>query len=76
MDNIITKIVLGWARHFIAMGAAALVAKGYLDGAQGDELTGALIALVPLAFSAYDKWHAQQAVQFAARTGVAPGGVK
>ena len=76
MDSIITKVVLGWARHAIGMGAAALVAKGYLTADQGSELTGALIALVPLAFSAYDKWHATKATQFAARTGVVPGGAK
>ncbi len=76
MDSIVTKVILGWVRHAIAMGAAALVTKGYLDGAQGDELTGALVALVPLAFSAYDKWHAMQATKFAARTGVVPGGAK
>jgi len=76
LDSIITKVILGWARHFIGMGAAALVAHGYLDGAQGDELVGGLVALVPLAFSAYDKWHAMQATKFAARTGVVPGGAK
>lgn len=69
MDQLVSKIVLGWARHLVGMGAAALVAKGYLDGAQSEQLTGALMTLVPLGFSAYDKWHAMQAVKTAAITG-------
>ena len=71
MDGLFTKVILGWARHFIGMGAAALVAKGYLDGSQGDQLTGALVALVPLAFSAYDKLHAMRAKQTAVASAVA-----
>lgn len=74
--SIIGKIILGWVRHLIGMGAAAAVAQGYLDHGQSEELTGALVALVPLAFSAFDKWHALQAQKFAARTGVVPGGAK
>jgi hypothetical protein len=59
-DSLISKVVLGWIRHFIGMGAALLVAHGYWTSSQGDQALGAIMALVPLAFSAYDKWHALQ----------------
>lgn len=62
-DSIIAKIVLGWIRHFVSMGGTALVAHGYLTLSQGQEFTGALMTIVPLLFSAYDKFQAQQAAQ-------------
>lgn len=72
MNGLFAKVILGWVRTGIACYAGSLAAQGYLTGAESQEVTAAFVALIPIAFSAYDKWHATQAADFAARTGIAP----
>ena len=60
-DSIISKVVLGWIRHGVLGLGAIVVRDGYLSADQGAQLTGAIMVIVPLAFSAYDKWQAQNA---------------
>ena len=65
VDHIIAKIILGQIRHFIGIAGGALVSHGLLTSDQGQQFDGALLALVPLAFSAYDKWQANNAANTA-----------
>lgn len=58
-DHLISKVVLGWIRHLIGMAGAALASDGYFTADQSMQFEGALMILVPLLFSAYDKWQAQ-----------------
>lgn len=53
-------IILGWVRTLIAVGAGSLVAKGYIDHDQSNELIGAAVTIVPIALSALDKIVARQ----------------
>lgn len=59
-DAIIAKVVLGWIRTGVAASAGGLVAHGYLTSSENQQFVGAVMTLVPLMFSAYDKWHAEQ----------------
>lgn len=76
-DSIIAKIVLGWIRHAVLGFGALLAHKGLLTSDQATTFTGAIMVIVPLAFSAYDKWQAQQkqnaAVLAAAQSNVVQG---
>lgn len=60
LDSIISKVVLGWIRHAVLGFGAVLVKQGLETQSEANQLTGALMVIVPLAFSAYDKWQAQQ----------------
>jgi len=60
LDHIISKVILGWLRHLIGAAGGALVGAGLFDQDQSQQFQGALMILVPLLFSAYDKWSAQQ----------------
>ena len=65
LDNIISKVILGWIRHAITAFGAGLVTHGYLTTDQDQQAIGALMTLVPILFSAYDKWHAAASKQAA-----------
>jgi len=60
-DHIITKVLLGWVRHLISGFGGSLVAQGLLTQDQSNQAVGAVMILVPLMFSAYDKFQAKQA---------------
>lgn len=60
-DSIIAKIILGWIRHMVGMAGAVMVSHGYLSADQGQQFAGAVMVIVPLLFSAWDKFQAQQA---------------
>ena len=59
-DSIITKVILGWIRHMVGVAGGGLVTSGLLTSDQANQAVGAVMVIVPLAFSAYDKYQAQQ----------------
>ena len=60
-QELLGKIALGWIRHAVMGLGVWLVHSGLLTSSQSDQATGALMILVPLAFSALDKFEALQA---------------
>lgn len=54
--NFISQIALGQIRHFATAIFAMLATRGYLVGNDIDTATGAVMVLVTLLFSAYDKY--------------------
>jgi len=61
MDNIISKVILGLIRHILTTAGGGLVAHGLVTGQQWSDVVGAIMVIVPVMFSAYDKWQAEQA---------------
>lgn len=59
LDDLLSKIILGWVRHLVSGLGGYLLAHGYLDAQQSDQMTGAVLVLLPLLLSAYQKWDAQ-----------------
>jgi hypothetical protein len=49
------KILLGTLRHFLTVSGGGLVATGYLDDAGLQQAIGAIITIVGIAWSVYDK---------------------
>lgn len=60
LDNLVGKVILGWVRHFLSGATLTLVAHGYWTNDQQQQAVGAILTLLPLALSAYDKWNATQ----------------
>lgn len=58
---LVKNILLGQVRHYVAIAGGSLVTAGYLTKDQGNQLTGAVMVIVPLALSAYDKWQVDNA---------------
>lgn len=54
MDGVISRVVLGLIRHFVAGFFAAWTAKGWLTGDQTQMAITAVMTLVPIAFSVYN----------------------
>lgn len=48
-------MVLGIARHLLTAGGGALVAQGTLDAATAQTAVGALVTLVGVGWSVYEK---------------------
>lgn len=63
MDGLVGKITLGIIRHFVTAAFAALAAKGLIDQSASEQAIGAVMVLIPIAFSAWDKVHAHAALQ-------------
>lgn len=61
LDHVIARIVLGQIRHWVTVLGASLVTKGLLTSDQNNQMIGAVMVVVPLLFSAYDKMQAQKA---------------
>jgi hypothetical protein len=59
-DSLVGKVVNGWLRHFIGIGAGCLATHGLITHAQSQEVVGAVMTLLPIVWSAYSKWSAQQ----------------
>lgn len=59
-DNIVGNIVLGIVRHGVTAFGGWLLANGLIDKASDQQLEGALLTLVPIGFSVWDKWQAKQ----------------
>lgn len=58
---LVKNILLGQVRHYVGLLGIWLVKDGLLDNSQATQMTGAIMVIVPLALSAYDKWQAIQA---------------
>jgi len=47
--------IIGVARHLLTLGAGILIARGTISAADAEILTGAVIAIVGVGLSIYDK---------------------
>jgi hypothetical protein len=61
LDSVVAKVVLGIIRHMITTWGGTLVAKGLMTQSQETQAIGAIMVVVPIGFSIYDKMQAQQA---------------
>lgn len=48
-------MIFGLLRHVLTMGGGALVTAGYVSAGDVETITGAVMALIGVAWSAYDK---------------------
>ena len=55
MKSQLIAIGMGVSRHVLTLAAGWLVAKGYVSGDDANQLVGALVAIVGIAWSAYEK---------------------
>lgn len=55
MKELIQTVGLPLIRHALTAGGGALVAGGYLDASQAQAGTGAILALVGIGLSLWDK---------------------
>lgn len=60
MEGIIGKITLGIIRHMVSGMAAGMVTKGLMDQSTSAQAVGALMFLITVGFSVYDKVNAGQ----------------
>lgn len=62
MDNnsLIGSIFMGWIRHGLSAGGGTLVASGIISSSAEQQAIGAIMVLVPIVLSGYQKWSAQQ----------------
>lgn len=58
-ENVVSKVVLGVIRHIVTAFGGGLVTHGLATQNESNQLVGAVMMLVPIAFSVYDKWQAQ-----------------
>ena len=70
MNTLIWNIVEGVARHVVTYAAGVMVAHGYLADDQTTQLVGAVMALLAIGWSAYNKHHAETRVAVALATPV------
>lgn len=63
--SLIGKITLGIIRHFVGQFGAGLVTQGLLTNTEATQGVGAVMVLISLGFSAYDKWQAHSKLQAA-----------
>jgi hypothetical protein len=54
-DTLLGKLVMGLIRHGLTTAAGGLVAHGWLTGSQAQEGVGAVVVLIGLGLSVYDK---------------------
>lgn len=54
-------VVLGIIRHVLTTGAGALVADGLMTGSEASDGVGAIVVLIGIGWSAYDKWQRAKA---------------
>lgn len=47
--------ILGVARHLLTFGAGYLVARGFIDESTAEALVGAVLTLIGVGWSIYDK---------------------
>ncbi len=50
-----TPMILGLARHLLTAAGGALVAKGYVDAGTAETAVGALVALIGVGWSVWEK---------------------
>ncbi|MEO8812003.1 MAG: hypothetical protein ABI376_03705 [Caulobacteraceae bacterium] len=63
--SLLPSAVMAAARGVLMAAGASLVTRGYLTGAQENELAGGAIALVALAWSLWQKRNANRALKAA-----------
>ena len=49
------EVILGFVRHILTFGGGYVAAKGIIDQAMANEIIGAVMTLIGVAWSAYDK---------------------
>lgn len=59
LDSVVSKVVLGIIRHAVTAWGGTLVAKGLASSDQINQIVGAIMVIVPIAFSIYDKMQTQ-----------------
>jgi hypothetical protein len=52
---IMLPAILGVARHLLTFGAGYLVARGFIDESTAEALVGAVLTLIGVGWSIYDK---------------------
>lgn len=55
MNNLFSNIVAGLLRHALTYGGGMLVSAGYLDADQNSQIVGAVLTIIGVAWSAYQK---------------------
>lgn len=69
LDGVVAKVVLGIIRHVVAGWGASLVTQGLASQDQVNQIVGAIMVIVPIGFSIYDKMQAQSAAKAAVLKG-------
>ncbi len=59
-EKLISALTASVVRHGATALAGYLVAQGYADNSQGQQLIGCAVWLGGFAFSIYDKWQAKK----------------
>lgn len=55
MDGVISRVILGLIRHLVGIFFAGWTAKEWMTGDQQTAAVTAVMTLVPILFSVYDK---------------------
>lgn len=63
MDDATMQQLWGAVRTLLAVGAGFLVGKGYVDSATATTVIGALMTIIPFAWSAWDKKQSETKTQ-------------
>jgi uncharacterized membrane protein YebE (DUF533 family) len=63
MNDVTTQQALGAIRTLLGVAAGFLIGKGYVDATTATTVIGAIMVLIPLAWSAWDKHHSEQVTQ-------------
>jgi len=59
-NSLIGGIVMGWVRHAFTTFGGGLVTHGYITQSQDQQLIGAVLVIIPIALSGYQKYSAQE----------------
>lgn len=70
MNTLLWNIIEGVARHLVTAGAGILVTRGYIADDQTTQLVGAVMALLAIGWSAYNKSRTETRVAIALATPV------
>ena len=73
MNDVAMQQVWGAIRTLLGVGAGVLIGKGWVDATTATTVIGALMTLIPLAWSAYDKHRSEQATKAREATAVNVG---
>lgn len=58
-NSLVGSIFMGWVRHAVTAFGAGLVTNGYLSAAQDQQVVGAILVIIPIALSGYQKYSAK-----------------
>jgi hypothetical protein len=59
-DSLIAKMAAGIMRHAVSGFCGMMLAHGFITKAQDEQAYSAILVLIPIGLSAYDKWSQQQ----------------